>query len=95
MSMPEVTPKSPARRWTVAAAVVAIIGLFILTVSSLCTGIAGFGMLAGVFDNPSSLSSNEWATLIGTLVTLALIGGVPMLIGFFIALLGFRMRKKE
>lgn len=92
------TPEGPLKivpRWTFAAAVAAIIGILIFATSGLCTGIMGIGMLLSVFDNTSSLSNTEWATLLGTLATLATIGGIPMLIGFLVARSGFRMRKKE
>ena len=88
-------PPPQHKRWTFAAAVVAIIGLFILTTSGLCTGLVGIGMLATIFTNTSSPSNNEWATLLGTLLTLAMVGGIPMLIGFLIARSGFRMRKRD
>ena len=96
MSLPEESPKPTVhRRWTFGAAVVAIIGLVILTVSGLCTGVTGFGMLYAVFSESGSSSANEWAILLGTLGTVAMIGGIPMLVGFLILRSGWKMRKRE
>jgi hypothetical protein len=96
MSTPEEYPKPTVRyRWTVGAAVVAIIGLVILTISGLCTGVTGFGMLYAVFSESGSSSANEWATLLGTLGIVAIFGGIPMIVGFLILRSGWKMRKRE
>ena len=96
MSTPDESPKPTVRyRWTVGAAVVATIGLVILTISGLCTGLTGFGMLYAVISESGTLSANEWATLLGTLGTVAMIGGIPMLVGFLILSSGWKMRKRE
>jgi hypothetical protein len=96
MSTPDEPRKPQVRRsWTFGAAVVAIIGLVILTISGLCTSVMGFGMVYAVFSESSSLPANEWAALLSTLEMVMLIGGIPMLIGFLIARAGFKMRKKE
>lgn len=96
MSTPEVPmPPQPRRHWTVAAAIVAIIGLIILTVSGLCTGIFGIGMIYSVVSEAGRINSTAVYAVLSGLGTVALFGGIPMLIGFLIARSGFRMRKKE
>ena len=87
--------KNPRRRWTVGAAIVAIIGLVILTISGLCTGTFGIGMIYTVISEASSPSSTELFAILSGLATVAVVGGIPMLIGFFIARAGFKMRKRD
>lgn len=95
MSTPDDQTRKPRARWTAGAVILVIIGVVIFATSGLCTGLVGLGMLASIFSNTSSLSNNEWATLIGTLGTLLVTGGIPMGIGIVIWWAGLRMRKKE
>jgi len=94
MSMPE-RPGEPPRRWTVAAAIVAIIGLIILTISGLCTGAFGIGMIASVISEAGRLNSTTIFAVLSGLATVVIVGGIPMLIGFFITRAGFKMRKRD
>jgi hypothetical protein len=94
MSMPD-APVKPRRRWTFIAAVVAIIGLLILTASGLCVGLVGFGMLDTIFTESGSLKASTLPGFLSALMTLAMVGGIPMLLGFLLTWAGFRMRKKE
>lgn len=96
MSTPEAPAKSPGRRhWTVGAAVVAVIGLLILTTSGLCTGIFGLGMIYSVVSEAGSLKGDAILAVLSGLGTVLVFGGIPMLVGFFLTRWGFRMRKKD
>lgn len=92
--MPD-TAEKPARRWTFAAAIVAIIGLMILTISGLCTGIMGIGMLYSIVTEAGSLNSATISGLLSGLGMVAVVGGIPIVIGLLITRAGFGMRKKD
>lgn len=94
MSTPD-APAKPRRRWTVAAAVVAICGLVVLTVSGLCTGVVGIGMLYSIVSEAGSLNASTIPGLLSGLAMVAMVGGVPVVIGLFVTWAGFRMRKRE
>jgi len=92
MSTPD-APAKPRRRWTVAAAVVAISGLVVLTTSGLCTGVLGIGMLYSIVSEAGSINSSTIPGLLSGLAMVAVVGGVPIAIGIFVTWTGFRMRK--
>ena len=79
-------------RWTVGAAILALAGLLILTVSGLCTGTLGIGMIFSIVTEASHVNGMAIFALLSALTTIALFGGIPMLVGFLMLRSALRMK---
>ena len=81
-------------RWTFLAALLAIIGLIILTGAGLCTAQVSLGILASA--DPSTWKTEADRTQALMFLSIGLAVGVPtMLLGLALVIIGFRMRRKE
>ncbi|HEV2561683.1 MAG TPA: hypothetical protein VGT78_06040 [Rhizomicrobium sp.] len=77
---------SERSRWTAISLTIFVVGLLILIPSGLCTSIFGVAYLFGGGNLDETLSM---------LVTVAMVGGIPMLIGFFMVWSGLALRRKD
>ena len=79
-------PDQPRTHWTALSLVIFVVGLLILIPSGLCTGLFGLGYL---------FSGGNLDETLSMLTTVAMVGGIPMLIGFFMVRAGLALRRKD
>jgi hypothetical protein len=81
-------------RWTLLAALLAIVGLIVLTGAGLCTAQVSLGILASM--DPTILKTEADRTQALMFLYVGLAVGVPtMLLGLALVIVGFRMRRGE
>lgn len=76
----------PRTHWTALSLVIFVVGLLILIPSGLCTGLFGIGYL---------FSGGNLDETLSMLFSVAMIGGIPTLIGFFMVWSGLALRRKD
>jgi hypothetical protein len=83
------TPQLPPQpRWGVISVALMIIGLLILVPSGLCTGIMGLGALLSVF-------SGNLGSAMSTLSMVAVVGGIPVVIGGVLVFAALKLRRRN
>ncbi|HEY4114251.1 MAG TPA: hypothetical protein VGM17_09345 [Rhizomicrobium sp.] len=82
------TPQLPPQpRWGVISVALMVIGLLILVPSGLCTGLMGLGALFSVFTGNVRDATS-------TLAMVAVVGGIPVVIGGVLVFAALKLRRK-
>ena len=76
----------PRTHWTALSLVIFVVVLLILIPSGLCTGVFGIAYL---------FSGGNLDETLSMLTTVVMVGGIPMLIGFFMVWSGLALRRKD